>query len=305
MARDNRSHRHVSSVKANFVAELCRKSLSQTFWPTELMCTVTFIARDRGYALGMNRDEKLTRPTALPPARHTLGTRQAIFPTEPNGGTWIGVNDAAVTFALINWYLVPARVTRQHVSRGNVVRACLDAASPDAAARILKAFPLKRVNPFRLIGIFPASRLVLEWRWNLKRLDPIEHPWETNIWISSGFDDLGAQQTRAKTFRNALQTRAPTIQWLRRLHSSHEPESGPYSICMHRHDARTVSYTEVRLTLENVTMCYRPDAPCVESPDRSAPLSEAKVTFGLPDSTEHRIAASTNTDIPVKRVGSS
>ena len=34
------------------------------------MCTVTFIARQKGYCLGMNRDEKLTRPTGLPPKKH-------------------------------------------------------------------------------------------------------------------------------------------------------------------------------------------------------------------------------------------
>src|SRR5689334_4291843 len=33
------------------------------------MCTVTFIARQRGYCLGMNRDEKLARPIGLPPER--------------------------------------------------------------------------------------------------------------------------------------------------------------------------------------------------------------------------------------------
>jgi hypothetical protein len=248
----------------------------------------------------MNRDEKLTRPIALPPTRHSLNTRHALFPTEPNGGTWIGVNDAAVAFALLNWYSVPTRVTGRHVSRGHVVRSCLDAACPDAAARILDASPLKCMNPFRLIGIFPVNRLVLEWRWNLERLESLEHSWQTNIWISSGFDEPGAQQTRAKTFRSALRQGAPTNQWLRRLHSSHEPESGPYSACMHRHDARTVSYTEVHSTLQSVTMHYRPGSPCVESPDRSAPFKGAKVSFRAAElqRTSESVASTTKTAIP-------
>ena len=33
------------------------------------------------------------------------------------------------------------------------------------------------------------------------------------------------------------------LNWLRRLHRSHLPERGPFSICMHRSDAATVSYT--------------------------------------------------------------
>jgi hypothetical protein len=89
------------------------------------MCTVTLIARRNGYALGMNRDEKLTRAIALPSARHRLGNCNALFPSEPNGGTWIGVNDAGATLALINWYSVDASVRGQSVSRGEVVKLAL------------------------------------------------------------------------------------------------------------------------------------------------------------------------------------
>jgi uncharacterized protein with NRDE domain len=71
------------------------------------MCTVTFIARQNGYALGMNRDEKVTRVTALPPARFCLAGRTVLCPSEPGGGTWIGINDAGSTLALINWYSLP------------------------------------------------------------------------------------------------------------------------------------------------------------------------------------------------------
>ena len=60
------------------------------------MCTVTLIARRNGYALGMNRDERLARVAALPPKNQRLERRHALFPSEPNGGTWIGVNDAGV-----------------------------------------------------------------------------------------------------------------------------------------------------------------------------------------------------------------
>src|SRR6185369_12035132 len=96
------------------------------------MCTVTFIARKNGYALGMNRDEKLTRVKALPPARHERHGRAALFPSEPGGGTWIGVNDMGVTFALINWYSVQARVSANAVSRGQLVRSALAANEVDS-----------------------------------------------------------------------------------------------------------------------------------------------------------------------------
>jgi hypothetical protein len=227
------------------------------------MCTVTFIARKNGYALGMNRDEKRTRVAAKPPAIYSVGGRRALFPSEPGGGTWIGVNDAGIGLALINWYSVPARVSGKSVSRGEVVRAVLPADSITAAREILGGLPLNHVNPFRLIGFFPASKEIREWRWNLDKVRPVSHCWKTNTWISSGFDEPGAQQTRGKTFATALhQKSAGNLSWLHRLHRSHRPTCGPYSTCMHRADAATVSYTELTVSTRKAVMRYQPGAPC-------------------------------------------
>ena len=227
------------------------------------MCTVTLIARRHGYALGMNRDEKLTRVAGLPPVRQRLGSRDVLFPSEPNGGTWIGVNDTGATLALINWYSITARVAAETMSRGEVVKCALPSDSSALVDAALAELPLARLNPFRLIGVFPTHKTVVEWCWNLERLERLEHAWRTNTWISSGFDEQGAQQTRGKAFRAALrQKSAGTIDWLDRLHHSHGTERGPYSHCMHRDDAATVSYTEITVSRQTSTMRYVPGAPC-------------------------------------------
>src|ERR1043166_6432359 len=138
------------------------------------MCTVTLIARRNGYALGMNRDEKLTRPSALPPARQPLGRRNALLPSEPSAGTWIGVNDAGATLALINWYAVRIRVAGRPVTRGEIVRLALAGDSPGAVDGVLARFPLHRVKPFRLIGVFLGDKRVVKWRWNCRRLECLD-----------------------------------------------------------------------------------------------------------------------------------
>jgi hypothetical protein len=229
------------------------------------MCTVTFIARRNGYALGMNRDEKLTRAAGLPPRVTQVKGRAILSPSEPNGGTWIGVNDAGVTLALINWYSIATRVTKNAWSRGEVVRSSLPSISSTAVDESLGELPLSRVNPFRLIGVFPARQAVVEWRWDLNQLERLEHDWRANTWISSGLDEPGAQQTRHEAFRKALR-HSGRLAWVSRLHRSHIPERGPYSHCMHRKEAETVSYTEVAVSRQQATMSYVPGAPCCSVP---------------------------------------
>src|SRR5271165_4900501 len=121
------------------------------------MCTVSFIARKEGYALGMNRDEQLTRIPGLPPSKKIINGCIVLSPSEPGGGTWIALNDSGVTFALINWYSITTRVKGETVSRGQVVKAACVAKTSDLTDDALAHLPLKRINPFRLIGVFPGT----------------------------------------------------------------------------------------------------------------------------------------------------
>ena len=227
------------------------------------MCTVTFIARKRGYALGMNRDEKLARVQGLPPTERRSEGRRVICPSEPGGGTWAALNEAGVTFALINWYSIPTRVNGAATTRGEIVATVSGLDGEPAATARLRKLPLNRINPFRLIGIFPTTQHVVEWRWDLKRLTITGHRWKTQQWISSGFDEPTAQRIRSQTFRAVqCQHSAGSLRWLRQLHRSHSPEAGPFSTCMHRADAATVSYTEVAVSSHEALMHFHTGAPC-------------------------------------------
>jgi len=232
------------------------------------MCTVTFITQQNGYCLGMNRDEKLTRAAGLAPTRKKLEGRTVLCPSEPTGGTWIALNDSGASVALINWYSARKKVERNAVSRGEIVNTVGAADSGEYVSARLMDFPLKRVNPFRLIGIFPSSCEVVEWRWNLDRLVQKNARWQTQQWISSGFDEPAAQRVRGREFRSALaHTPAPCPGWLRKLHSSHAPQIGPFSTCMHRSYAATVSYTEIAVSNFVATMRYHSESPCTCSPN--------------------------------------
>jgi len=227
------------------------------------VCTVSFIARRRGYLLAMNRDERLTRVPGLPPKFRQSKMKRIVCPSEPGGGTWIALNETGVTLALINWYSITARVGANAISRGQVVVAAGHAGDPAEVEAALEKSPLARTNPFRLIGIFPSSGEIVEWRWNLRQLVRLDHKWRTQQWISSGFDEPGAQRERSAAFRKAWrQKSAGGLAWLRRLHRSHSPAKGPFSTCMHRADAATVGSTEVAVSTRLGTIRHHDGPPC-------------------------------------------
>jgi hypothetical protein len=127
----------------------------------------------------------------------------------------------------------------------------------------LRQLPLPCINPFRLIGFFPETNQIFQWRWDLKTLSEKKHPWRLQQWISSGLDEAKAQNKRGVTFQNSLKQKSVgRLEWLRRLHRSHAPDIGPFSTCMHRADAATVSYTEVSVSSRITAMRYFDGAPC-------------------------------------------
>lgn len=220
------------------------------------MCTVSFLPQARGFFLAINRDERKTRPRALPPQRRKTGAHTSLYPSEESGGTWIGVNDAGLVLALINWYAKPQHDAGQ--SRGIVIPELLAGSDMKQIADGMACLPLPQLNPFRLIAICARERKVREWRWDGKTLTSKRFAWARRHWFSSGYDEALVNRKRKPLVRDIAQTRAA----IRKLHRGHEPERGPFSICMHRDEAQTVSFTEITVTKKEARLRYAAGAPC-------------------------------------------
>lgn len=226
------------------------------------MCTLTFVPTKSEFRVAMNRDEKRVRVAALPPERFDMGTRQVLYPREPGGGTWLAVNDAGLCLALINWHRIKKEPLGGVESRGHVIPQLIGAADSVELKRKLQALPLQALRPFRLIVIDRRSRSVIEWQWNTRLLAVHRFDWRVGHWFSSGYNEVEAEKLRGKVCRHFSLGRRHL---LRHLHASHLPERGPFSICMHRTDGVTVSYSEVLVTNDAASFHYLPGAPCQES----------------------------------------
>ena len=107
------------------------------------MCTVSFIPKSQGFYIGMNRDESIRRVTANSPEISYRDGHALLYPTEPSGGTWIGVNDTGICLALINWHAVSSHPERPIVSRGTVVKTLIMSQFSDQLFPTIEGLPLR------------------------------------------------------------------------------------------------------------------------------------------------------------------
>jgi len=218
---------------------------------------MTWVYQDDGYEMYFNRDEAKTRLIAYPPKVHTENGVSFIAPIDADaGGTWMGVNAFGVSVCLLNGFgqVDPART--DYVSRGALVMSLLTVSGREMAKHKIAQMDLTVYRPFSLVILEPAKPVV-SWVW-----DGVGAKLEADVsapLISSSFQLQDVAKNRQGLFQrlNLTQTKM-----LEDYHRSHIPEAGPFSVCMHRDDAHTVSLGKVAVTAQHVHFYYAPGSPC-------------------------------------------
>lgn len=263
------------------------------------MCTVTWKASDAGLHILCNRDEQRLREPATPPEIRSYNDVAYLAPHDGRaGGTWFAVNEHGLAVSLLNHY--PTDVPRPteslpYTSRGELVVSLMDCPNLDSAAARLRASHLAAYRPCVLL-LFQAGRHPERVVWDgdtarharLTRMEPQS---------SSSFRTQAVIDSRLSLFRKL--PRQPSLEDLRTFHASHHPSKGAYSVCMHRSDAHTVSFTELHLG-HAAEMRYIDSAPCKSSVDLAQIAQLPLVTpFPLADCQSLADAPSLDDSLPV------
>lgn len=231
------------------------------------MCTLSWVPLPQGYALAMNRDERRTRAPARPPALIQAGVPVLCPADAEAGGTWLAVNAQGHALALLNRYEdAPHDEKTEFVSRGLLVLELAGVPGPAALAAALEQRPLTRYRPFTLASLAPdaAPRLFV---WNQRELESREVTEPGLLQASSGVAQAAAERERGTCLREAAaRAGGLTPEVLAGLHRSHLPERGALSICMHRPDAVTVSFSLITVGPDLATFRYLAGAPCEDPP---------------------------------------
>lgn len=237
------------------------------------MCTVTWLQQDDGYEVFCNRDELKTRKPALPPREKESNGVRYLAPVDADaGGSWIGVNEFGLTLCLVNHYPIthnehkspPSDVInlKEYCSRGLLLTELLESFSPEAVATKLEHETIAQYRSFILLafGLHAPPRMFV---WDEKAMHSERIHANALPITSSSFKTAAVIAARQREYREKFSsTRNLSAEQLASFHRSHSPERGAYSICMHRADAETVSFTRVRLTMTEAELQYSPHAPC-------------------------------------------
>jgi hypothetical protein len=227
------------------------------------MCTASWLIAPDGYEVFFNRDESRRRGTALAPEELDLGGVRALLPVDSDaGGTWLGVNEFGLALGLLNGTDArgperepPHPETR---SRGLLVRDLLRAREADEVLEALEKEALDRYRGFTL-ALFEPGREPRIRTWDGERL--VATPARVPL-ASSSLDGGRARAERERVFAELHAGRQPTRESLERFQASHAPARGPWSPCMHRAEAATVSASRVRVDARAVALRYAPGPPC-------------------------------------------
>jgi hypothetical protein len=236
------------------------------------MCTVSWLWLRGGYELFCNRDERHTRKPAGPPAvRDARGVRFIAPVDGDHGGSWIGVNESGVSLCLLNRYEgAPAppdgvRHEDDYRSRGLLLTSLMDSLTVAHAHARLSGADLSRYRPFTMAVLSKHEpTLLVHWANGRKAFDGAGDA--SMPLTSSSYRGADVTTARKSLFRRMVEEcGAVTPSLLRDFQGSHDPARGASSVCMHREDAATVSFSHVKVSDGTIEFTYQPTSPCVRS----------------------------------------
>ncbi len=163
--------------------------------------------------IGFNRDEMRKRGPGIAPMERVVEGRKAVYPVDSDsGGTWIGLNDAGLAFALLNVNPTPgspaARRRMRRIreengsirSRGGIIPSLLGASSLEEVGEKFRDLDRSHYEPFHLAVMSRAGYLSLLWDGEdlQERRNGWEHP---PLYTSSGLGDALVERARTPLYR--------------------------------------------------------------------------------------------------------
>lgn len=204
-----------------------------------------------------NRDEKITRPVALPPEIYVADQKKIVFPEDPlSGGSWFSTDEKGNTAVLLNG------AKQKHISRGSyrksrglILLELIKAASPITHWTTIN---LENIEPFTVM-LFQASGLyLLRWDGHHRETTSLEAD-RNHILSSSTLYTKALQKQREQWFFDFMARNRPVSpETLLSFHRYTEKEDKKNDLVIDRGNLlKTLSITQCIIKKDSVIMHYR------------------------------------------------
>ncbi len=227
------------------------------------MCT-SLIFRDiktQTFGMGFNRDETFKRKSSLNPTKLEHNGIKYISPIDgDHGGTWIGSNSNKIIFAILNFYEAQLKILKNPTSRGFIVQ---DLLKEKISFDEFKADQLYSFYPFRVIKVSMNKTEILSWNGQEVQYKEDDSRWK--VLASSFMLGSTAEEIRGAVFQNNFLEYEKSYDFIdlsAKFLSSHLPEKGGASPCMHRREAHTVSNTIIHISDNGTKILFKNSQPC-------------------------------------------
>lgn len=237
------------------------------------MCTVSWLVEGNDYHVFFNRDEQRSRSLAIPPHIINIKDTKALLPIDPDGnGSWISTNEFGLTLCLLNYYQ-GAKPQGVLISRGLLLKSLSAYSTVEEVNQYLHTSSLNQYASFSLLafGLDENGQMTQQtWQWNGEQL--------THVNLSSPFTSSSVKFEEVSQSRLSLAKQLPTpltVNTLIEYHQSHAPEKGYLSVCMHRDDAKSVSFSHIHVGADQTIFNYKNASPCSSEENGVSVLSRA------------------------------
>ena len=220
------------------------------------MCTVSFVNVNDTIIITSNRDEKVIRPSAIPPKEYTINGKNLIFPKDPKaGGTWFVVDANGTVLVLLNGADKKHKVALPYrKSRGLIV---LDIISKVSPKDFWDEIDLENIEPFTLVLFQNMELFQLRWSGKEKETIPLDIH-KNHVWSSSTLYPAAIREKRTNWFYTFLDVN-PEISEMEmlRFHRYTEEKNQENGLVINRNnEMKTLSITQSVIQKNKVAILH-------------------------------------------------
>jgi uncharacterized protein with NRDE domain len=218
------------------------------------MCTVSFVYANNSFLLTSNRDEKITRPSAIEPKIYQTANKKIIYPKDAKaGGTWFVVDEFGNAIILLNGGKnkhIPK--DKYRLSRGVIV---LELMASNSIVATWETIDLTDIEPFTLLVLENKQPFQLQWSGEEKFTDKLEIN-QTYIWSSSTLYRPDIQQQRAAWFSQYMnENQEISAEKMKFFHKNTEPKDAKNGLIINRDNLyKTLSVTQTVISENSISV---------------------------------------------------